>query len=649
MLASAGSFSAQWLTEYLGGRWNGRQGVARCPAHDDSKPSMSITTGKKQNVIVHCFVCDQKDIVAKFQDMGVWPRPNAPWSPPVLSVRSKNGHVAPADDDELVFPNITPIRTDTVTYDYRDEHGTVLYQKIRKYPKGFYQQLPDGTKTLGDVRRVLYRLPELLAAPHDALVYVCEGEKDADRLASIGLVATTNHEGSGTWLDEYSRSLLGRNVVVLQDNDAPGEKHTSAVCSALRGIAANVGSLLLRPLPDGGDVSDWLDAGGSVDMLRALALAAISAPPRFRLLTLEELEALPSPEFLATDWLVQGTLSCLYGSSGIGKSFVGLDLVFSIASGTEWLGSIPTVQGPVVYVAAEGVGGLKERARAWQARHPGADLSRVRFLTMAVNLLEVDQVKELIADIRSQFEQPILVVFDTLARSMAGGDENSTKDMNTVVSAADLVRITFDCHVLIVHHTGKHGEEERGSSALRGAVDTSIYLSKEDSSIVMLCQKQKDAVEPEKLGLKLVQVEDTSSCVLEIFDVSGEFTAHARRLLRLLADHFPLDEGASTTAWLDVSGMSKQTFYRARKVLTDNRCIAKGGKRTDPNLITTEGCKELDIEPSNTTPTVGTNWSQVGPMVPTQGHEVGWYHGPTPEEWPSSGTNQPAWAGLDDD
>jgi hypothetical protein len=611
---------------------------------------MSITTGKKQNVVVHCFVCDQAVIVAKLQEMGVWPRPDKPWNPPVLTLPETNGHVVASapGDDEIEWPNVTPIRRDTVVYDYRDESGVVLFQKIRKYPKDFYQQRPDGTRSLSGVRKVLYRLPELLAAPLDALVYVCEGEKDADKLASLGLIATTNHEGSGTWLDEYSRELMGRNVVVLQDNDEAGEKHARAVCSALRGVAAHVGSLLLRPLPEHGDVSDWLDAGSSLDMLQALAAAAVAAPSRFHLMTPAELESLPSPEFLATDWLVQGTLSCLYGPSGIGKSFVGLDLVFSVASGTEWLGSIPTVQGPVVYVAAEGVGGLKERMHAWLARHPGADISRVRFLTTAVNLLEVDQVKELIDAIRSQFEQPFLVVFDTLARSMAGGDENSTKDMNTVVSAGDLVRITFQCHVQIVHHTGKSSELERGSSALRGAVDTSIYLSREDSSITMTCQKQKDAVEPEKIGLKLVPVENTSSCVLEMFDATGQFTEPARRLLRLLADHFPINEGASTTTWMEVSGMSKNTFYRARNVLLDNQCVQKLSSQRAPNLITTEGCKELNINPVETTPVISPKWSHNSPMGPFQNGEDSLVPS-VPFRGPWDGTNESRWAGIDDD
>lgn len=616
MLASAGSFSAQWLTEYLGGRWNGHRGIARCPAHDDQKPSMSITTGKTQNVVVHCFVCPQESIVEKFQDMGVWPKADRPWTPPrpFTVPQSSNGAV----ESEPEWPDTpTPLRRDPIIYDYRDESGAVLFQKVRTPDKRFWQQQPDGTRNLDGVRKVLYRLPELLAAPQDAVVYVCEGEKDADRLASLGLVATTNHDGSGTWLDEYSRELIGRSVVVLQDNDEAGEKHARLVCSALKGLARNVGSLLLRPLPEKGDVSDWLDAGGSVAILQELALASLAVPSRFHLMSPEELDSLPSPEFLASDWLVQGTLSCLYGPSGIGKSFVSLDLVFSVASGMEWLGSIPTVQGPVVYVAAEGVGGLKERMHAWRARHPDVDISHVRFLTVAVNLLEVDQVKELIEAIRSQFEQPLLVVFDTLARSMAGGDENSTKDMNTVVSAADLVRITFQCHVQIVHHTGKAGDLERGSSALRGAVDTSIYLSREDSSITMICQKQKDAVEPDSLGMKLTPIDGTSSCVLDLFDATGQFTEPARRLLRILADHFPLNEGAPTTMWFEVSGMTRPTFFRARKILSDNRCVLKGDRRTDKNMITTEGCKELDIEPSEATPEVGINKYHSSLMIPT--------------------------------
>ena len=116
------------------------------------------------------------------------------------------------------------------TYDYTDESGNLLYQTCRYQPKDFRQRRPDGKggwiNNLQGVRRVLYRLPEVLKAQ---TVCVPEGEKDCDNLAKFGFVATTNPLGAGKWRDEYSETLRGKDVIVfgdVGDDDGAGEKHT---------------------------------------------------------------------------------------------------------------------------------------------------------------------------------------------------------------------------------------------------------------------------------------------------------------------------------------------------------------------------------------------------------------------------------------
>jgi hypothetical protein len=100
-------------------------------------------------------------------------------------------------------------------YDYRGEQGELLFQVVRFEPKDFRQRRPDGHGGwiwgLGNVRRVLYRLPELLKAPSEQPVFVVEGEKDVDALIAMGLSATTCPMGAGKWLPEYSESLRGRD------------------------------------------------------------------------------------------------------------------------------------------------------------------------------------------------------------------------------------------------------------------------------------------------------------------------------------------------------------------------------------------------------------------------------------------------------
>lgn len=167
------------------------------------------------------------------------------------------------------------------TYDYTDASGEIVFQVCRYEPKTFKQRRPDGaggwTWSVKGVQQVPYRLPQMLAAP-DALVFVVEGEKDADALAAIGLVATCNAGGAGKWRDDLASHFAGRRVVVLPDNDDAGRDHAHMVAAKLRGVATSVRTLLLPGLAQKGDVSDWLAAGGTAGalarMVDALPVAA---------------------------------------------------------------------------------------------------------------------------------------------------------------------------------------------------------------------------------------------------------------------------------------------------------------------------------------------------------------------------------------
>lgn len=177
------------------------------------------------------------------------------------------------------------------TYGYRDENGELLYQVVRKDPKAFLQRRHDGRggwiwkldevdPTTGNVthqtRRVLYRMPELLAAEPGEPVYIVEGEKDVDALRALGVEATCNSEGSGKWsrVDERARrALAGRHVVIVADKDGPGRTHAAQVAMDLVGYAASVRRLEM-PGDNVKDAYDWIAAGGNGEQLEALRLAA---------------------------------------------------------------------------------------------------------------------------------------------------------------------------------------------------------------------------------------------------------------------------------------------------------------------------------------------------------------------------------------
>lgn len=225
--------------------------MARCPAHDDGTASLSLSEGEK-GVILHCHAnCSPESIVNK---IGL----------KMADLFKQNGH---PQKREIV-----------ATYDYRDEEGKLLFQSVRYQPKKFSQRRPDGkggwTWNLDDCRRVLYRLPELIADQSDGSVFLVEGEKDVENLRALDLVATSNPQGAGKWRKEFNRFLKGRRVVILADNDDAGRKHALQVHDNLQSVCESVVILELPGLPEKGDVSDWFAAGGKKDDLLRLADAA---------------------------------------------------------------------------------------------------------------------------------------------------------------------------------------------------------------------------------------------------------------------------------------------------------------------------------------------------------------------------------------
>jgi P4 family phage/plasmid primase-like protien len=180
------------------------------------------------------------------------------------------------------------------TYDYLDESGTLLFQVVRFKSKDFIQRRPNGKGgwewNLKDTRRVLYRLPELVAADLTLPVFVVEGEKDVENLRAVELVATCNPMGAKKWRDEYSESLADRIVCLIGDNDKDGREHVEQVAGKLAGIAREIRVLDLAEtcrrlglgeLAEKGDVSDFLAMGGTADALLN-AFATVSPLSRFQ-------------------------------------------------------------------------------------------------------------------------------------------------------------------------------------------------------------------------------------------------------------------------------------------------------------------------------------------------------------------------------
>ena len=200
----------------------------------------------------------------------------------------------------------------------------------------------------------------------------------------------------------------------------------------------------------------------------------------------DQIQAEP-PEWLIDGWLVRDSLACLVGASGTGKTFVALDWACSVATGRPW-NEQATARGAVFYLAGEGRGGLRNRIAAWEADRGQPIASAPLFLADGLPyLLEEQSTADVVAAIEQTVEQiaddsgirPALIVIDTVARAMSGANENSAEDMGAFIRALDTLREAWSATVLVLHHTGLNAEAQergRGSSALRGALDSEFLL-----------------------------------------------------------------------------------------------------------------------------------------------------------------------------
>jgi hypothetical protein len=305
----------------------------------------------------------------------------------------------------------------------------------------------------------------------------------------------------------------------------------------------------------------------------------------------------------------------LYGESGMYKSFNAMGLAYSVATGRPWLGQEVT-KGRAVYVAAEGTAGLGARSRAWKEANGFAGPAGVLFYPDVLSMGPVrgfegsqDDVERFISDLRQV--KPSLVIIDTLARCLVGGDENSSRDMGVLVAAADRTCKELHATVVLIHHPVKRGQIERGSGALRGAMDTVIVMKGKGTLIEFECEKQKDAARFPTMYLrqKVVQLEPgLSSCIVEVVkgarpSLRDELTKKEWKALCALQTFG--EGGAISGLWKAKTGFADRTFYNVRDGLLLHKLITGG--RTQPFKLTATAKRLLKGRHGSTTsPTAAT-------------------------------------------
>lgn len=241
-------------------------------------------------------------------------------------------------------------------------------------------------------------------------------------------------------------------------------------------------------------------------------------PSRLFMLTPKDISLDTSRTSLVHGVIDHGAMSVMYGESNVGKTFVAMDIAFHIAAGIPW-NNRRTTQGAVLYVAAEGGRGAKDRILALRQQHNLHDFP-LFLVPCPVDLLRKDADTKPLITLAQQCPPLSLVVIDTLSRALAGGNENSSDDMGAYVMNADRIREATRAHVMTIHHSGKDTSKgARGHSLLRAATDTEIEIA--DNQLKITKQRDMEMLPPSGFTLIPHQLGTTaegdhiSSCTVE--------------------------------------------------------------------------------------------------------------------------------------
>jgi hypothetical protein len=475
-----------------------RGGMARTRGlcHDGDAPdTVSISIGKDKRVLIHCHKeCPVEDFLAP------------------LGLTMADLHDEPKARSGSLGTRIK-------TWTYKRVDGSVVQYVHKYFPKGFRPELPNGEmKSPPKEERVLLYLPEVRAqAEAGGVITLCEGETDTDNAIKAGAVATTMPGGAGMgWQERYTDMLRGAaevRIISDRDHDGQGLRHAQKVAASLG--RAGIPWRIYLPAA-GKDLSDHLATGATLDDLievrddeeppeeaapEALDPENTSSEEYFeaaverllgQLLDTDGLDDIPPLEPLVGDLLALNTVARVVGPSGTFKSFVLLDMAGHIGTGMKWHGEY-VKQGLVVYLVAEGEQGIRKRVRAWEQHH-GLRMDNVRFLPRPVQAMspEWDVLIEALRRLR-----PVLVIVDTQARVTVGVEENSNTEMGRIVDRFDQMRIATCACIAAVHHTGHVGEHGRGASAVKGALQSELMVSRKGDKIpntilTIKSGKQKD-------------------------------------------------------------------------------------------------------------------------------------------------------------
>lgn len=433
---------------------------ARCPAHDDNNPSLSVSDGDKGGVVITCFAgCELDDILG--------------------ALHLTRDAVRPPRDEEPYGETWTPGGPAIDIYPYTDEQGTLLFEVVRCANKRFYQRRPDAsTKSgwawkLGDVRRPLFQLPRVLKALENGeTIFVAEGERDCLALGRAGVTATCNPGGAGKWLSEHTKTLSEADVVIIADRDDPGRRHARAVETALQNVASSVRRV---EAIEGKDAADHLAAGKTIDEFLTVSDVVEQtdlAPDLDEFLSMED-----AYSWLVPDLLEHGDRLMITGVEGGGKSSLLRGIAVCVAAGLNPFSFTAIEPRRVLYIDLENsprhtrrkLRPLRDQATAMGCP-VGPGMMRMLMRPSGIDLTESEDAAWLYERVIAH--KPELLILGPLYRLHAK-NPNDELAARLTVQAIDAARTAVDCAVIMEAHAG-HGEWD-GQRGIR-PLGSSLWL-----------------------------------------------------------------------------------------------------------------------------------------------------------------------------
>ena len=582
---------------------------ALCPGHlDQDTPSLSITEKGDGAVLAHCFVCkDQERVLRAFEARGIsrsdlfrengrsqelsggkkakrrmcLTRVYDYETPDGKLIKHSTLRFSPPPDGEVHDPNC---RGDHFNSGRRDKD----FLQARPDPSGGYVYGLEGGQT------ILYNLGDVLRASlcSEMVVWV-EGEKDADNgKERLGLTTTTCPMGAKHFKPHYAGYLTGTQVVVVADNDEPGGHHAEMVATELLPFAAGVKILKLPDLPQKGDLSDWIDAGGTREEFNRL----VSETPQFFLPTIEsafgENEFLPvkslrevvaeaeeTPDFIVKDLLRKGELTDLSGLAKYsGKTTLVMHMLKAMRAGDLFLGE-PTKEARTLYLTEQG-NNFKEAIE-----NAALDLDDDGFAVVQHRDVRAEEWTDLVEKAVKLCEKEgrdVLVV-DTFAAftKLVGSEENNSGDIRERMAPLKKAAQSHELAVLIVRHAGKDGRG-RGSSQFEAEVDIVATLKRPEGNHAETV-RQLETIG--RYGATKVNIELTKKGYVPLgSDDKVAFNKAVRTIKGVLPRR---KENAITEDAIveKVKGeVSKGTVIRALRWLVDQETVVRegSGKRGSP-------------------------------------------------------------------